>query len=87
MDPARSVGAYPACLGLFTDPDHRLVTTGFADASGRFSFNAVSGGRYRLVAGVWNPATGGRLRRRWGGLVPTFDTAVELGTLEVLARP
>ena len=44
-------------------------------------------GHYRLVAGVWNPATGGRLRRWWGGLVPTFDTTVELGTLEVLARP
>ena len=47
----------------------------------------VEPGRYRLVAGVWNPATGGRLRRWWGGLVPTLDTAVELGTLEVLARP
>jgi hypothetical protein len=44
-------------------------------------------GRYRLVAGVWDPATGGRLRRWWRGLVPTLETTVELGTVEIRPRP
>jgi hypothetical protein len=43
-------------------------------------------GRYRLVAGVWDPATGGRLRRWWRGLVPTLETAVELGTVDIRPR-
>ena len=43
-------------------------------------------GRYRLVAGVWNPQTGGRLRRWWRGLVPTLETTVELGTVEIQPR-
>jgi hypothetical protein len=43
-------------------------------------------GRYRLVAGVWNPASGWRLHRWWRGLVPTRETALELGRVEVV-RP
>jgi hypothetical protein len=43
-------------------------------------------GRYRLVAGVWNPASGQRLHRWWRGLVPTRETALELGRVEIV-RP
>jgi hypothetical protein len=43
-------------------------------------------GRYRLVAGVWNPASGRRLHRWWRGLVPTRETALELGRVEVVRR-
>jgi 4-amino-4-deoxy-L-arabinose transferase-like glycosyltransferase len=41
-------------------------------------------GRYRLVAGVWHPASGGRLHRWWRGLVPTLETTLELGRVEVI---
>ena len=41
-------------------------------------------GRYRLVAGVWNPASGRRLHRWWRGLVPTRETALELGRVEIV---
>jgi hypothetical protein len=41
-------------------------------------------GRYRLVAGVWSPASEARLRRWWRGIVPTLDTTIEIGTIEVL---
>jgi len=44
-------------------------------------------GRYRLVAGVWNPASGWRLHRWWGGLVPTLETSLELGRVEVVRPP
>jgi hypothetical protein len=43
-------------------------------------------GQYRLVAGVWNPATGWRMHRWWRGLVPTLETALSLGRVEVV-RP
>jgi F5/8 type C domain len=43
-------------------------------------------GRYRLVAGVWNPASGRRLHRWWRGLVPTRETTLELGRVEIV-RP
>ena len=43
-------------------------------------------GRYRLVAGVWNPASGRRLHRWWRGLVPTRETTIELGRVEIV-RP
>jgi 4-amino-4-deoxy-L-arabinose transferase-like glycosyltransferase len=41
-------------------------------------------GRYRLVAGVWNPRSGWRLHRWWRGVVPTFATTLELGRVEVM---
>ena len=41
-------------------------------------------GRYRLVAGVWNPRSGWRLHRWWRGLVPTLDRALALGRVEVV---
>jgi hypothetical protein len=44
-------------------------------------------GRYRLVAGVWNPASGGRLHRWWRGLVPTLETTLELSRGEVVRPP
>jgi hypothetical protein len=43
-------------------------------------------GRYRLIAGVWNPASGRRLHRWWRGLVPTRETTLELGRVDVV-RP
>src|SRR5258707_1163152 len=48
-DPAKEIGPVPACLGLFTEKDHRLVATAFADEEGRFKFNSVPTGRFRLV--------------------------------------
>ena len=39
-----------ACLGLFTETDHRLVASATADDRGRFRFARVSPGHYRLVA-------------------------------------
>ena len=41
-------------------------------------------GRYRLVAGVWNPRSGWRLHRWWRGLVPTLDRSLALGRVEVV---
>ncbi|HWC04725.1 MAG TPA: hypothetical protein VHF87_18395 [Methylomirabilota bacterium] len=43
-------------------------------------------GRYRLVAGLWNPGTGWRLHRWWRGILPTLDTTLSLGRVEVV-RP
>ena len=43
-------------------------------------------GRYRLVAGLWSPRSGGRLHVWWHGIVPTRDTTLELGRVEVV-RP
>lgn len=43
-------------------------------------------GTYRIVAGLWDPATGRRARRWWAGLVPTVSQTAELGTIEVLPR-
>jgi hypothetical protein len=39
-----------ACLGLFTETDHRLIASVAADDSGRFRFARISPGQYRLVA-------------------------------------
>lgn len=47
--PAKEVGAVPACLGLFTEKDHRLIASVVADEEGRFKFGSVPSGRYRLV--------------------------------------
>jgi hypothetical protein len=46
----------------------------------------VVAGRYRLVTGVWTPGSGRRLHLWWRGLVPTFETTLSLGRVEV-ARP
>ena len=43
-------------------------------------------GRYRLVAGLWSPGSGRRLHRWWRGILPTFDTTLGLGRVEVV-RP
>jgi 4-amino-4-deoxy-L-arabinose transferase-like glycosyltransferase len=40
-------------------------------------------GQYRIVAGVWDPRSGWRLRRWWRGLVPTLETSLSLGRVEV----
>lgn len=43
-------GAVPkACVGVFTDTDHKLVTTTETDGDGKFSLPDLSPGRYRLV--------------------------------------
>ena len=47
--PAKEIGPVPACLGLFTEKDHRLVASTVADREGRFKFGVVRSGRFRLV--------------------------------------
>jgi hypothetical protein len=44
----------------------------------------ATAGRYRLVAGLWSPTSGWRLHRWWRGIVPTLDTSIELGRVEVI---
>jgi hypothetical protein len=46
----------------------------------------ATAGSYRIVAGLWSPGTGWRLRRWWRGILPTLDTTLELGRVEVI-RP
>src|SRR5882757_1819171 len=46
--PGRAVPG--ACLSLFTEKDHKLVASVAADSVGRFQFDVVSPGHYRLVA-------------------------------------
>ena len=46
----------------------------------------ATAGRYRLVAGLWSPGSGWRLHRWWRGVLPTLDTTLELGRVE-LVRP
>ena len=46
----------------------------------------ATAGRYRIVAGLWSPGTGWRLRRWWRGILPTLDTTLELGRVDV-TRP
>jgi F5/8 type C domain len=45
----------------------------------------ATAGRYRLVAGIWSPASGWRLHRWWRGLLPTLDTSLSLGRVEVVS--
>jgi hypothetical protein len=47
----------------------------------------ATAGRYRLVAGLWNPASGWRLHRWWRGILPTLDTSLELGRVDVVRPP
>ena len=42
-------------------------------------------GRYRLVAGLWNPDSGWRLHRWWRGILPTLDTTLGLGRVEIVS--
>ena len=50
---AQEIGAVAgACIGLFTEQDHRLVATTVADDEGRFQFDEVPAGRYRLIIQV-----------------------------------
>ena len=46
----------------------------------------AAAGRYRLVGGLWNPASGWRLHRWWRGILPTLTTTLALGRVEVV-RP
>ncbi len=48
-DPAKELGPVPACLGLFTEKDHRLVASAVTDEDGHFRFNSIPAGRFRLV--------------------------------------
>ena len=42
-------------------------------------------GRYRLVAGLSSPGSGRRLHRWWRGILPTFDTTLGLGRVEIMS--
>jgi hypothetical protein len=47
---AREIGPVTeACLGLFAEKDHQLLATAVVDDEGRFVFDAVPSGKYRLV--------------------------------------
>jgi hypothetical protein len=46
----------------------------------------ATAGRYRVVAGLWSPGSGWRLHRWWRGMLPTLDTTLALGRVEVV-RP
>jgi hypothetical protein len=47
---AQDGGVVPnACLGLFTERDHRLVANMVADDDGNFRLRGIPSGRYRLV--------------------------------------
>ncbi len=48
-NPTKELDPIPACLGLFTEEDHRLVASAVADGEGHFRFKSVPAGRYRLV--------------------------------------
>jgi hypothetical protein len=48
-NPAKELGAVPACLGLFTEKDQRLIASAVANEEGRFKFKSVPSGHYRLV--------------------------------------
>jgi len=37
------------CVGIFTEKDHKLIASTESDASGKFSLQRLSPGRYRLV--------------------------------------
>lgn len=38
------------CVGIFTEPDHRLIATMKTDDNGKFRFQGIGRGMYRLVA-------------------------------------
>jgi 4-amino-4-deoxy-L-arabinose transferase-like glycosyltransferase len=46
----------------------------------------AAAGPYRVVAGLWSPGSGWRLHRWWRGVVPTLDTTLALGRVDVV-RP
>ncbi len=48
-NPAKEIELLPACLGLFTEKDHRLVASAVAGDDGNFKFGSVPVGNYRLV--------------------------------------
>jgi len=49
-EPAKEIGPVPgACLGLFSEEGHRLITTATANEEGNFQFGSLATGRYRLV--------------------------------------
>ena len=48
-NPAKEFGPVPACLGLFSEDDHRLVASTVADENGHYQFKTVPPGLYRLV--------------------------------------
>src|SRR5438270_12104970 len=48
-NPAKELDSVPACIGLFTEKEHRLVASTVADEAGYFRFDSVPAGLYRLV--------------------------------------
>src|SRR5690242_17904735 len=38
------------CVGVFAEPDHRLIATAKTDADGKFRLPSIGRGTYRLVA-------------------------------------
>lgn len=47
---AQGVAVPKVCLGIFTEPDHKLISSTETDNVGRFEFKDISKGNYRLVA-------------------------------------
>ena len=50
QDDYRGLRMPMACVGVFTEPDHKRVAVGKADQRGRFALSGVPAGTYRLVA-------------------------------------
>lgn len=53
-DHDENFGAPGAWYGLFTETEHKLLSSVSADSTGHFSFQRVPPGRYRLVAKTQN---------------------------------
>jgi hypothetical protein len=51
QDP-RNVEIPQACVGIFTESDHKLVLSTCADSKGHFELKGVTAGAYRLVVKV-----------------------------------
>lgn len=60
-DPASAVSQ--ACVGIFTEKDHKIVATTESDANGNFSLQSVQPGVYRLVVAA-NPLCAANVRLR-----------------------
>jgi Carboxypeptidase regulatory-like domain len=47
---AQGVVIPKACVGVFTEADHKLVATALTNNDGRFELNDIPDGTYRLIA-------------------------------------
>jgi hypothetical protein len=67
-----------ACVGVFTEPDRRLVATSETDDEGRFWIEGVTEGRYRLVVRFQPFCTANALVRVAGKSTPKEGAVVHM---------